>query len=242
MADDVDVHGGGGLDPDPLGGFNTGPSPDGARAFAPVDWVVLEGVLHGGAEYAYRVYESARTVAVLGRSCAEEDDLEVLNCRADGVPIQRRAGGGGTVVLAKGMAVITAAGVTSLPFHLKEHMNAVNESVIALLKGLGVRDLAIRGVSDIALGDRKIAGSSLYRTRNIVLYQGSLLVDPDPGVFDRYLKHPKKEPEYRRGRPHAGFLTSLRGEGYAIGTDSIVAALSRALAEGPPWRGLRAPV
>ena len=35
------------------------------------------------------------------------------------------------------------------------------------------------------------------------------MISNDLTLIDRYLKHPSKEPEYRRGRPHTAFVTTL---------------------------------
>lgn len=117
-------------------------------------------------------------------------------------------------------------------------MAAVNMTIISALEDLGVKGLSIKGISDITVGDRKILGASLHRRRDVVLYQGSLLVDPEMGMFDRYLKHPKKEPDYRAGRPHREFLTSLVGHGYRISSESVIKGITGKLHEGPPWKRL----
>ena len=72
-----------------------------------------------------------------------------------------------------------------------------------------------RGVSDLAISDRKILGTSLYRRRSLLFYQASLLVDVDLALFDRYLRFPSRVPDYRRERGHGEFCTTLRREGYA---------------------------
>jgi lipoate-protein ligase A len=212
---------------------------DGGGAFAPVDWAVLRHFLSGdevpAAGYAHRVYEQEDTVVVLGRSRGAGEDVHLERCARDGVPVLRRAGGGGTVVLSRGVVVVSVAGRTSLPFHLREQMNAVNALLVSVLEGLGVGNLGIRGISDIARGDRKIGGSSLFRTRDVVLYQGSVLVDPDFDLFERYLRHPSKEPDYRMGRGHRDFLTSLRGEGFEVSPAAVVEAVRRALDERSPF-------
>jgi lipoate-protein ligase A len=208
--------------------------------FAAVDWAVLRGFLapYGAPAEgcAHRAFEAEETVVVLGRSRRADEDVELERCAQDGVPVLRRAGGGGTVVLSRGIVVLSVAGRTSLPFHLREHMNAVNALAVSALESLGVRNLSIRGISDIACGERKLAGSSLYRTRDIVLYQGSILVRPDFALFDRYLRHPSKEPDYRGGRAHRDFLTSLEAEGYPFSPEAVVDALRAALAGGSPFR------
>jgi lipoate-protein ligase A len=210
------------------------------KDFAPIDWAVLRGFLHlrgaPATDYAYRVFEAEETLVVLGRSRKAEEDVDLERCARDGVPLLRRAGGGGTVVLSRGIVVVSVAGRTTFPFRLKEHMNAVNRLAVSALESMGVKNLSIKGVSDIACGDRKLAGSSLYRTRDIVLYQGSLLVRPDFGLFDRYLRHPSNEPDYRRGRAHRDFLTCLAAEGCPFSAETVASTLRAALAGGSPFR------
>ena len=70
--------------------------------------------------------------------------------------------------------------------------------------------MAQRGLSDIVSGDKKIAGTSLFRKKYLLVYQGSLLVDPEFDLIFELLKHPSREPDYRQGRDHKDFVTSLR--------------------------------
>ncbi len=82
------------------------------------------------------------------------------------------------------------------------------------------------GVSDLALGARKILGSSLYQTKDRWSYQGVLLVRPDRRLFDRYLAYPDREPDYRRGRGHEVFTTSLAEAGVLADLPSLGRAIS----------------
>ncbi len=186
-------------------------------------------------DYCYVVYEQEKPEVILGRSRKPEKDVYVERCRADSIPVLRRIGGGGTVLLNPGVIVISVGGRTHLPFHLREHMTAVNVTIISALSLLGIEELAIKGISDIAIGNKKILGSSLYRKKDTVLYQGSLLLNPDLKLFERYLKHPEKEPDYRQGRPHRAFLTSLWNEGYRFDAQTIISVLNRELERGAPW-------
>jgi lipoate-protein ligase A len=199
-----------------------------------IDETVLERI-QSGIDYAYDIYEPNQTIVVLGRSSKLEDDVYVENCKDDGVLIFRRAGGGGTVVLSRGTIIISAAGKSNLEYHLREHMNAVNRIILGTLQKYGIERLSIRGISDIALDEHKILGSSLYRRKDILLYQGSLLVCPDLSLIERYLKHPKKEPDYRRGRIHRDFLTSLHKRGYAVSIIDLIELLKKEFMKRSPW-------
>jgi len=188
-----------------------------------------------GADYACEIYEAERVEVVLGRACKVEEDVMSDVCATDGVSISRRRGGGGTVVLAPGTLIISMAGRSSLQYHLREHMNAVNLVIISILEKLGVDSLSIRGTSDIAIGMNKILGSSLYRRKDLLLYQGSLLINPDLDLINRYLKQPRKQPSYRNGRPHGSFVTSLHNEGYTVAMDEIIKKLKSKFANLSPW-------
>jgi lipoate-protein ligase A len=41
-------------------------------------------------------------------------------------------------------------------------------------------------------------------------------VSEDVSLIERYLKHPKREPDYRKGRKHSEFVTNLKNLGYQI--------------------------
>jgi lipoate-protein ligase A len=84
------------------------------------------------------------------------------------------------------------------------------------LQHCNIKGLSQRGLSDICIGDKKILGSSLYMPRGRAHYQASLLVHCDLNIMFKYLKHPSREPDYRRGRRHEDFLTTLKFENYDI--------------------------
>jgi lipoate-protein ligase A len=199
-----------------------------------IDDRVLDRMLRGS-DYACDIYEAQGIEVVLGRAASTDGDVIVEHCAEDGVPISRRRGGGGTVVLSPGTIIISIAGTSPLQYHLRGHMNAVNLVIIDVLAQMGVDSLHIRGTSDIAMGNHKILGSSLYRRKQMLLYQGSLLVNPDLSLITRYLKQPHKQPSYRENRPHGDFVTSLHKEGYRLSLGDIIQRLQHAFAGLSPW-------
>ena len=48
-----------------------------------------------------------------------------------------------------------------------------------------------------------------------MLYHAVLNVSMKVEVLERYIAHPPREPDYRKGRPHKDFVTSLSELGYA---------------------------
>jgi lipoate-protein ligase A len=175
----------------------------------------------------FRLYEPEAAVVVLGAGRQAEEDVLLDRTEADGVPILRRRGGGGTVVLSPGQAVLALVSEVASPFHNREYFHRINDWFREALAGLGVAGIEHRGISDLAIRERKILGTSLYRRRQVLFYQASLLVSPDLALFDRYLAFPSRVPEYRRGRPHGEFCTTLANEGYSLSVAQVLERLGR---------------
>lgn len=176
------------------------------------------------------LWEPQRLACVLGAGTPETDVDQAL-CAATEVPVYRRKGGGGSVLLGPGNLVITAAYEGHRKAFATQWIPPIAEAVAQALRDLGLADARVRGFGDVALGEKKILGSSLYANREVALYQGSLLVDPDLSLIPLYLPHPSKEPDYRRGRSHLDFVTSLAQGGYRGGMALLREALERELAK-----------
>ncbi len=177
-----------------------------------------------------RCEEAAETVVVLSRSRDPRREVDLDACARDGVPVVVRPSGGGAVVLSRGVvaASLLAAAVPGERFQ-DFYFRRYCAAVAGALGAGGVEGVTMNGVSDLCLGGRKVAGSSLRLWGDRVLFQVSVLVDPDLGLMERYLRHPSREPAYRRGRPHREFVTSLAAEGSALCPADAVAALDTAL-------------
>ena len=179
---------------------------------------------------ALRVEAAGEVVIVVSRSRDAGREVFLERCAADGVAVVRRPSGGGAVVLAPGViaasVVAASADRSSFPDVWFRHFG---DALAGALAGLGVPEVTRQGVSDLCLGDRKIAGSSLRLAGGRVLYQVSLLVDLDLALLDRYLRVPSREPAYRRGRPHRDFVTTLRAEGFNLLPGRLLFAVHDAL-------------
>jgi lipoate-protein ligase A len=191
------------------------------------EWVLNapEEALRG--RVLFRFFETRRRVVVLSSSNKPEIETNTTACEADGIPILRRKGGGGTVVLGPGCVVLTLAFRARELFNNAAYFRQVNAlwiEALGTLGGFDATELATRGISDIAAGDKKIAGTSVFRRKHLFVYQGSLLVDPNFDAVSRYLAHPSKEPDYRAGRDHRSFLTSLRELGCPLSASDVASA------------------
>jgi lipoate-protein ligase A len=167
----------------------------------------------------------------MGASGKAEEDVCLGRAEADGVPVLRRRGGGGTVVLSPGQVVLALVTEVASPFQNLSYFRAINNWFRLALGGLGISGIQDRGISDLAMGERKILGTSLYRRRNILFYQASLLVDNDLSLFERYLNLPARVPDYRMGRGHVEFCTSLRRQGFGVTVSEVMESLERVVEE-----------
>jgi lipoate-protein ligase A len=92
------------------------------------------------------------------------------------------------------------------------YFQGINRGIIACLES-GFPELAGKlaqqGISDLTYEGRKVCGSSLFRSKQYLLFQASLLVEEGLTWIEAYLQHPSKEPAYREGRRHGDFVTFL---------------------------------
>jgi lipoate-protein ligase A len=166
---------------------------------------------------------------VLGQSNSAEKSLFTENVITDGIPVTRRPSGGEAVILTPSTIAVSVAKSFPAMIAFRKFFRMVNEVIIESLEGLGVKDLGMKGISDIAVGERKILGSSMANHRNRLVYHAVINSGEDPALFERYLRHPAREPGYRTGRSHSEFVTSLRNEGYTFSTGELIDAISRRL-------------
>jgi len=129
------------------------------------------------------------------------------------------------VVLTPGQVVLACVAEVASPFRNREYAAQINSWFVEALTRLGVRGVESRGISDLAICDKKILGTSIYRTRLILFYQASLLVSNDLAVFTRYLTMPLRVPDYRAGRTHESFCTTLVREGYELSVAEVIRVL-----------------
>jgi lipoate-protein ligase A len=157
-----------------------------------------------------RVYDPPQICVVIGRGGRQEQELRTDLIAHDKVPLYKRPGGGCSVVLDPGNLIISVAAPLPGIGGIKTAFAGISDWLITALAACGVPGVKQRGVSDLAIGDRKIGGSCMYRTRDLVYYSTTLLMDPDFDLIERYLLHPPREPDYRAGRSHRHFLGSLK--------------------------------
>ena len=177
-----------------------------------------------------RVYRPDGLQLVLGRASRPEQELFGQACLADSVEVVRRRGGGCSVLLDPGNLIVAICLRAPGIGENRRWFERINRCLIGALGDLGIPGLAQAGISDLVLGDRKVAGCSLHRWRDTLYYAASLLVDPRIDLMERYLRHPPREPDYRRGRDHAQFVIGLAARFAPIDSDVLRAGLASKLA------------
>ncbi len=160
-----------------------------------------------------RFWESPRVFIVVGRIGKIEEDVRLKEAEADGVPVLRRASGGGTVVQGPGClnyALVLSKIQYPVLNDLRKSYEWISGKVIAALEPLGV-EAVFRPTSDIVLAgsEKKFSGNAQKRGKNYILHHGTILYDFDLSLITRYLTMPKDVPEYRKGRSHADFVTNI---------------------------------
>ena len=155
-----------------------------------------------------------KSYIVLGASNNAKDAVVEESTLRDNVTVLKRRTGGQTVMLTPNNLIISAVITDESVMKPKDVFNQFNDHIIgAIAKNHSVK-FATRGISDIATGELKILGSSMYRGRGFLFYHAVLNFNEPSTTFQKYLKHPNNEPEYRKGRKHHEFVTSLKETGY----------------------------
>jgi lipoate-protein ligase A len=158
-----------------------------------------------------RVWEPLSPAVIVGRSSQIAAEVNLAACQAAGVPVLRRASGGAAIVTGPGCLMYAVV----LRYAGREHLRLLDEvhrhvlSAIATALGTIVSGVKQAGTSDLVIGHRKFSGNSVRCKRDHLLYHGTLLYDFDLTLIERLLHMPPRQPEYRRGRPHAEFVANL---------------------------------
>ena len=190
-----------------------------------LDETLLDELDDVGGDPVLRFWESGRHFVVLGPSCRVMDDVHVDACEADGVPVLRRASGGGTVL--QGPGCLSYALVLPLSLHPQlGNIRSTNHFILERMASTLHRwepGTVFLGTSDLAIDGRKISGNAQRRKRNALLFHGTILYAMQGTLIARYLKQPARQPEYREDRPHGAFLRTI---------DAPSQDLKRAIAAG----------
>jgi lipoate-protein ligase A len=184
-------------------------------------------LLAAGVERERReIWEPPVTCIVLGFAGDAERALLLERVVADRVPVMRRPSGGEAVLLTPRMLALSLAmpaRTLRAPARVFAELRA---AIIEALAGLGLGGLSAEGASDIAIAGRKVFGSAIYQGSGLLFFHGILNLAEPAESFERYLRHPAREPAWRAGRRHRDFVTSLAAAGFRDGAAPVRDALA----------------
>ena len=181
------------------------------REYLALDELALAKAETGELGETLRFWEPRGYFAVVGRAGIAADDCAIDECRRDGVTIERRISGGGTVLEGPGCVNYSLVlSYESDPSYrgLKGSYEAVLGPIARRFNAMGVA-AAVLPVSDLAVDGKKISGNAQVRKKSYFLQHGTMLFDMDLAKVSRYLTHPSREPAYRRGREHDDFIANI---------------------------------
>ncbi len=188
---------------------------------APADNLALDEALLTAAEAGQsppvlRLWQFARTTAVLGRGSRLNDEINLPYCRQHQIPVLRRCSGGASVVGGPGCLMY------SLVMDLQEqpqmrkldhvHPFMMDRVLTAVRQSLPAQDrdrVRFQGTCDLTYDNQKFSGNSLRITRSHLLYHGTLLLAADLDQIADCLATAPRQPEYRAARRHRDFITNL---------------------------------
>lgn len=159
-----------------------------------------------------RTWEPRSPFVVLGRSRRYQVEVDTKKCQTDNIPILRRQSGGGTVLQLPGCLNFSL--ILPITYH-KQCLDISATTQFILKKNLTalsptLSKLSIKGTSDFAINEFKIAGHAQRRLKKSLLFHGCFLLNANLDLISNYLMHPVDEPLYRKKRPHSDFLMNIQ--------------------------------
>ncbi len=156
------------------------------------------------------IYPFGSTAAVLGRGSKPDLEIHHDECMEHDVPVLRRRGGGCAVLLDQGNVIVSVVLPDARLGNINETFEIISAWLIDGLADSGVNNVHREGICDLVTGDRKVGGACMQRKKHYVYYSCSLMFDPDIDLMEKLIRHPPREPQYRRHRGHRDFIGSIK--------------------------------
>lgn len=203
-----------------------------------LDEALLDAAEEGLSGETLRFWESPVPFVVLGTAQEVAKEADEAACAADGVPVLRRCTAGGCVLQGPGSLNYALVLLPELRPEVRTLKGSYCYILHALSDAFGRLGLDVRheGTCDLAMAGRKVSGNAQKRRRRAFLHHGTLLYRADPVAMGRYLREPEDRPEYRGGRAHGEFVTTLPLDAAAL-KGAVRAAFGAGAREGAvsPW-------
>ena len=194
-----------------------------------IDYTLPDSVLLDSSDSKLMIWQPDFPVIVIGQSNSPEKYVLVEKALSDGVTIMKRPTGGETVVLTPRMFVVSLVLREGKLPKSSDFFGIINDLLIKGLNEAGLENVMYRGISDLAVNDKKIMGSSIYRKPGMLFYHAVFNYGESPEYIASYLRHPVREPDYRKGRSHTDFVTTLKAAGIKESIPGLMAIIESKL-------------
>lgn len=168
---------------------------------------IEEGLLRTGHENWMIINIGSKDAIVMGLSSNPEEWIDLEKANKHSIPIIQRFSGGGTVFVDQNTIfstfIINRNDINIEPFPRP----ILNWTADFYKNALQISDFSLQE-NDYTIKDKKVGGNAQYLTKNRWLHHTTFLYDYTPENMN-YLLHPKRQPDYRKQRPHTDFLTTL---------------------------------
>lgn len=177
----------------------------------------------------FKIYPFPFKALVAGHGSNLSKEIRLPLCVQNHIPLYRRMGGGCSVFLDPGNLIVSIAFPARGISGIQRLFNRCNDWLIQGFHAMGLTGIYQDGISDLVMDNRKIGGSCFYRAKGVGYYSAAILFSPDLRLMGKYLRHPPRQPVYRRNRPHSEFVTHLDGYMEGMTMADLSAALSKTL-------------
>lgn len=168
-----------------------------------------------------RMWESPQYAVVLGRASRIAEEANLPWCESQRIPVIRRSSGGASILMGPGCLMY------SLVLPESQHppvsmISAAHEYVLGrMVAAIATNELEVEvaGTSDLVFRSPssdhsqshllKFSGNSMRKSRDRVLYHGTILYNFDLELLGTALLAPPRTPAYRAGRSHLEFVANL---------------------------------
>ncbi len=158
-----------------------------------------------------RFWKANSTSVIIGRGSKIADEVNLRYCKEKSIPVLRRCSGGASIVAGPDClmynVVVKWPTAQTIPNVDVAHQYVMNRVLAAVQQQKPAAIL--QGICDLTLNGRKFSGNSLRVTREFVLYHGTILQRVDHDLIEACLLSPPRTPDYRAGRSHRDFITSI---------------------------------
>ncbi len=199
-----------------------------------LDDAILECRAQGRTPNTLRFLQFNPATVLVGYHQSVKQEVRVEYCRRNGVDINRRITGGGTILFTPtclGWEIYadkSAPGIRELRWDLDRLARKVCQGAVAGIRRLGV-EAEFRPKNDIEVGGRKISGTGGTERGDAFMYQGTLLIDFDVDLMLKTLRIPVEKLKDKEIDSVKQRVTCLKWE---LGEVPPLQRIKRSLVEG----------